>query len=330
MKAVVYEKYGPPEYLELKDIEKPTPGNGEVLVKIYATAVNSWDWDLLCGKPIMIRMWGLFRPKYKILGSDIAGVVEATGKDVDQFKPGDEVFGDLSGSGWGGFAEYVCTPQDNLTIKPSEMTFEEAASLPQAGMLAFQGIYEYGKVSSGDKVLINGAGGGVGTLAIQMAKSIGAEVTAVDSIDKMGLMLKVGADHVLDYTTDDFTRTGLEYDLIIDNVATHSMTDYLRALKPTGTYVMVGGSTSSIFQAILLGSIISKFYNSTKKNSKREIKILAHKPNKDMDRLIELFQAGSIKPILDQTYALKETPEALRRLGEGKVKGKIVVSLKKT
>lgn len=319
MKAIVYHTYGSPEVLKLKEIPKPIPKDKEVLVKVVAVSVNSWDWDLLKGEPILIRMWGLFRPGYNILGSDIAGVVENVGSEVKNLNPGDEVFGDLSASGWGGFAEYVCAPENALALKPANMTFEQAASLPQAGVLAYQGLFDYGKIESGKKVLINGAGGGVGTFAIQIAKSIGTQITGVDSHDKLDMLKELGAEYVLDYRKENFTKTGKKYDLIIDNVANRSLSDYKRALNPGGIFVMVGGSMSTILQAMLFSKLLSTF--GTKK-----LEILAHKPNKDLDALIELYDSGAYQPILEKTYSLSETPEALRLLGEGKAFGKVVIS----
>ena len=323
MKAIVYRTYGSPEVLKLQEIPKPIPKDKEVLVKVVAVSVNSWDWDLLRGEPILIRMWGLFRPGYNILGSDIAGVVENVGSEVKNLNPGDEVFGDLSASGWGGFAEYVCAPENALALKPANMTFEQAASLPQAGVLAYQGLFDYGKIESGKKVLINGAGGGVGTFAIQIAKSIGTQITGVDSHDKLDMLKELGAEYVLDYRKENFTKTGKKYDLIIDNVANRSLSDYKRALNPGGIYVMVGGSMSTILQAMLFSKLLSTF--GTKK-----LEILAHKPNKDLDALIELYDSGAYQPILEKTYSLSETPEALRLLGEGKAFGKVVILVDKT
>ncbi len=319
MKAIVYHTYGTPEVLELQELPKPVPKENEVLVKVMAVSINSWDWDLLKGEPIFIRMWGLFRPGYNILGSDIAGVVEIVGSEVKNLNPGDEVFGDLSASGWGGFAEYVCAPENALALKPANMTFEQAASVPQAGVLAYQGLFDYGKIESGKKVLINGAGGGVGTFAIQIAKSIGVQITGVDSHDKLDMLKELGAEFVLDYRKENFTKTGKKYDLIIDNVANRSLSDYKRALNPGGIFVMVGGSTSPILQAMFFSQLLSAF-------DTRKLKILAHIPNKDLDALIELYDSGAYQPILEKIYSLSETPEALRLLGEGKAFGKVVIS----
>jgi NADPH:quinone reductase-like Zn-dependent oxidoreductase len=213
MKAIVYHKYGSPEELKLQEIPKPIPKDNEALVKVVAVSINSWDWDLLRGEPLLIRMWGLFKPRYHILGSDIAGFVEAVGPKVKYLKPGDQVFGDLSSYGWGGFAEYVCAPEHALALKPANVTFEQAASIPQAGVLAYQGLFDYGKIKSGETVLINGAGGGVGTFAIQIAKSLGAQITGVDSHEKLEMLKELGADHTIDYKKEDFTNTGKHYDL---------------------------------------------------------------------------------------------------------------------
>ena len=320
MKAVIYREYGGPEKLALEEIPKPIPKENQVLIRVHAVSVNSWDWDLLRGEPILIRMWGLFKPKYRILGSDIAGVVENVGQNVINFKPGDEVFGDLSECGWGGFAEYVCAPENTLALKPPNMTFEQAASIPQAGVLAYQGLFDYGKVDAGKKVLINGAGGGVGTFAIQIAKFIGAEVTGIDSSDKLEMLKDLGADHVIDYRKEDFTKSGKHYDLIIDNVANRSLSDYKGTLSPEGIFIMVGGSMSTILQAMLFSKLLSVF-------GSKKLKILAHKPNKDLNALIELCNSGTYQPILEKIYSLSETPEAMRLLGEGHAKGKVVIKI---
>jgi NADPH:quinone reductase-like Zn-dependent oxidoreductase len=267
-------------------------------------------------------MWGLFKPGYYILGSDIAGVVEEVGHKVKNLKPGDQVFGDLSGSGWGGFAEYVCAPENTLARKPANMTFEQAASIPQAGVLAYQGLFDYGKIEAGKKILINGAGGGVGTFAVQIAKSVGAEVTGVDSTGKLEMLKDLGADYVIDYKKEDFTKTGIHYDLIIDNVANKSLSDYKGALNPYGMFVMVGGSMSTILKAMLFSKLLTAF-------GSKKLKILAHKPNKDLSALIELYNSGAYQPILEKTFTLPETPEAMRLLGEGHAKGKVVIKIGK-
>jgi NADPH:quinone reductase-like Zn-dependent oxidoreductase len=261
MKAIVYHRYGSPDVLQLEEVEKPTPGDDEVLVKVHASSVNDWDWGLLRGKPFANRMmFGLLKPKkVKILGLDIAGLVEAVGKNVAQLAPGDEVFGDISGSGFGGFAEYVCARENTLTLKPASMTFEQAAAMPHVGVLGLQGLRYKGEVQPGQKVLMNGAGGGLGTLVIQMAKSIGAEVTGVDSGMKLDMLRSLGADHVIDYTQEDFTRNGQRYDRIIDVAAYRSTFAYKRALAPGGVYGAIGGSSARIMQTLFLGPFIALF-----------------------------------------------------------------------
>ncbi len=263
MKAIVYTKYGPPDVLELKEVEKPTPEDNEVLVKVHAASVNSWDWDRLRGT-FQGRLGAFRKPKNKILGADIAGRVEAVGSNANQFQPGDEVFGDISGfraRDWGGFAEYVCAREDLLALKPASMTFEEAAAVPQAGILALQGLRDKRQIQPGQNVLINGAGGGVGTFAVQIAKSFGAEVTGVDSARKLDMLRKIGSDHVIDYTKEVFTKSGKRYDLILDVVGSRLIFDYKRALSPKGIYVMVGGSTAQGLQAMLLGPWLSRSGN---------------------------------------------------------------------
>jgi NADPH:quinone reductase-like Zn-dependent oxidoreductase len=320
MKAIVYTQYGPPDVLQLKEVEKPSPKGNEVLIRLHAASVNSWDWDLLRGTPFVNRIGGLLKPKHEILGADIAGRVEAVGRNVKQFQPGDEVFGDLCDSGWGGFAEYVCARENAMALKSASMTFEEAAAVPQAAVMALQGLRDYGQTQPGQKVLINGAGGGVGTFAVQIAKLFGAEVTGVDSTRKLDLMRSIGADHVIDYTQEDFTKNGQHYDLILDVVAYRSMFDYARALRPKGVFVIVGGSMARAFQALFLGPWISL-------TGSKRIRLLMHKPNKDLAFLKELLEAGKVVPVIDRRYPLSEVPEALRYLGEGLVLGKVVITV---
>jgi NADPH:quinone reductase-like Zn-dependent oxidoreductase len=321
MKAIVFTKYGSPDFLQLKEVEKPTPKDNEVLVKVHAASVNSWDWELLRGTPFVNRLvFGLLKPKIKILGADMAGRVEAVGKNVKQLQPGDEVFGDISGCGWGGFAEHVCARENALALKPAGKTFEEAAAVPQAALLALQGLRYKGHIQPGQKVLINGAGGGAGTFAIQIAKSFGAHVTGVDSTGKLDMVRSIGADQVIDYTQEDFTRNGQRYDLILDVSAYHPLFDYKRALSPKGIYVMVGGSMALVFQVMFLGPWISM-------TGSRKMGILMHKPNKDMDFMIELLEAGKVVPVIDRRYPLSEVPDALRYFGEGNVKGKVIITL---
>ena len=260
MKAIVYTRYGPPDVLQLQEVEKPAPKDNEVLVKVHAASVNSWDRDLLSGTPFINRLlfFGVLKPKTKILGCDIAGRVEAVGRNVKQFQPGDEVFGDISGCGFGGFAEYVCAHENSLAMKSASMTFGEAAAVPQTAVLALQGLRDKGQIQKGQKVLINGAGGGSGTFAVQIAKSFGAEVTGVDSTGKLDMLRSIGADQVIDYTQEDFTNNGQVYDLILDVVTYRSIFDYKRALSPKGIYVMLGGgSWARVFQNMFLGPYIS-------------------------------------------------------------------------
>ena len=320
MKAIVYKEYGSTNNLRLENAEEPTPAANEVLVKVQAVSINASDYEFVVGKPAYVRMWGLTKPKKQILGSDIAGQVEAVGSKVSQFEPGDEVFGDILGK-WGGFAEHVCAPEKALVKKPGSVTFEEAAAFPQAAVVALQGIRDKGKVQPGQKVLINGAGGGGGTFAVQMAKLYGAEVTGVDSGPKLDMLLGLGADHVIDYTEEDFTKNGKAYDYILDLVAHRSIFDYKRALSSQGRYAMVGGSMSALFQALLLGSLISI-------TGPKKMGMLAVNSNTtDLNHMIELFTTGKINPVIDKIYPLAQVPEALRYLGDGHAQGKVVITV---
>ena len=322
MKAAVYYKYGSPEELKIEELEKPVPKDDEVLVKVFAASINSWDWDLLIGKPYLYRLlFGLLKPRHRIIGSDVAGVVEAIGNKVTSFKPGDEVMGDLSPQGFGTFSEYVCAREELLTSKPPGMNFSEASAIPQAGVLALQALHYNGHPKAGQHILVNGAGGGVGTIAVQLAKSSGAVVTAIDKVQKHNMLRKLGADHVIDYLKENFTKGPVQYDRIIDVIARHSIFDYKRVLKNRGTYCMVGGSISSLLQAGFLGPVISG-------RSGKKIGILAHKANrKDLERLNELFVSGKFKPVIDKIYPLEEIAEAHRYFGEGHVKGKVVINM---
>lgn len=319
MKAIVYTKYGGPEVLQLKEIEKPYPKDDEVLVKVYAVSLNDWDWGLLHGDFINRILNGLLKPKRKILGSDVAGRIEAVGKNAKQFKTGDKVYGDLSGR-WGGFAEYTCAPEKALALKPASMSFDEAAAIPQAAMLAVQGLLDRGEIQPGQKLLINGAGGGVGTFGVQIAKLYGVEVTGVDRAEKLDLLRSMGFDHVIDYTKEDFTKNGQCYDLILDVKTNRSMFDYARALCRNGIYVTVGGSIARLLQALFLGPWISLI-------SKKHIRIVALKPNKDLAYMNELFETGKLKPVIDGPYKLDEVPEAFRIFGKGEHKGKMVITM---
>lgn len=322
MNAIVYSEYGLPENLHWKDVNKPTPKSSEVLIKIHAASINSWDWDLLRGKPFVVRaMYGAFRkPKFQILGADIAGVVSAVGKDVKKLKTGDAVFGDLCADGWSGFAEFVCVPENVLTKKPKYLSFEQAASIPQAGVMALQSLFDKEAVKPGMKILINGAGGGVGTFAIQIAKYLEAEVTAVDNAMKLDLMKSLGADFVIDYMKEDFTNTGIHYDLIIDVVANRSILNYKRSLNKNGRFIMIGGTSSTILQTIFLGSLISLF-------GSKKLGILAHEPNKNLDKILKLIDSKKVRPIIDSVFPLEKVPEAFDHFGSGKVKGKIIIKI---
>jgi NADPH:quinone reductase-like Zn-dependent oxidoreductase len=320
MKAVIYEKYGSPEVLHLAEVEKPTPTDDQILVKIHAVSINGSDREGLVGKPLYARVRGLLRPGNKILGSDIAGRVEFAGVNNTEFKPGDEVFGEIP-EYHGGFAEYVCTSGKTLALKPANLTFEQAAAIPQGGVIALQGIRDKGQVQPGQKVLINGAGGSAGTFAIQLARLYGAEVTGVDNTGKLEFMRSLGAEHVVDYTKEDFTRRGSRYDLILDLIAHRSVFAYQRALQPNGTYFFVGGSVAVLFQILLLGPLI-------RRNKAKNITMLAVPQNrKDLIAITELCVAGKILPVIDRQYSLDEVPEAMRYVGEGRAKGKVVISV---
>ena len=320
MKAIVYHEYGSSDVLKLEEVAKPTPTDDEILIKVHAVSVNRSDWEGLIGKPWYARIGGLRKPSNKILGSDVAGRVEMVGKNNKEFQPGDEVFGEM-GDYHGGFAEYVCTRGRAWVLKPAGLTFEEAAAIPQAGVIALQGIRDKGQVQPGQKVLINGAGGGAGTFAVQLAKLYGAEVTGVDNTGKLDFMRSLGADHVIDYTREDFTKNGKLYDLILDVIAHRSVFAYRRALKPNGSYFAVGGSVVTMFQIFLLGPWI-------RRTSDRNVQVLAVQRNrKDLVAITELCEAGKVVPVIDRRYPLREVPEALRYLGEGHAKGKIVITV---
>lgn len=323
MKAVAFTQYGSPDGLKTIDVPKPVPKDDEVLVRVHTSSINSWDWEFLNGTPFINRlMFGLLKPKpgKQILGADIAGTVETVGRGVTRFKPGEEVFGDLWDH-WGGFAEFACAHETSLQPKPAKANFAQAAAVPQAGVLALQGFRKAGKVKSDQMVLINGAGGGVGTFAIQLAKLSGAQVTGVDASHKLDVVRSVGADHVIDYKQEDFTKTGKRYDLIIDCQGYRSMFDYKRTLKPEGTYAMIGGAMKRVFQLLFLNLLTSRTRESKK------LRLVADGPNKGLADLKELIEAGKLESIIDSTFQLDEVPEAMRYFGEGHHKGKIAISI---
>ncbi len=322
MKAIVCMKYGAPADLQLKEVPKPTPDDDQVLVKVHAASLNAADLETLRGV-FIVRMASPRKPMHKILGSDIAGRVEAVGREVVQFQPGDEVWGDLSyPHGLGAFAEYVCVSENALAPKPASMRFEEAATYPQAAIVALQSLRDKGQLQPGQKALINGAGGGMGTFAVQLAKYFGAEVTAVDSTRKLDMLRSIGADHVIDYTKEDYTRSGQRYDLILDVAAHRSVFDYRRALAPEGIFMTVGGSVATLIQVVTLGALISM-------RGSQRIGLNAWTPNKreDLAFLAELFEAGKVVPVIDRQYPLREVPEALRYLEEEPHLGKIVITV---
>jgi NADPH:quinone reductase-like Zn-dependent oxidoreductase len=324
MKAVVYTRYGSPDVLRLQDIETPAPKDDEVLVRVHAVSINDWDWQLLQGRPLITRLLpagaGLFRPKHHVLGSDIAGRVERGGKDVTRLKSGDAVFGDISGR-WGGLAEYVRAPARALTPIPDGMSFAQAAAIPQAAMLAVQGLRDGCQVRAGQSVLINGAGGGAGTFAIQLARAAGAaEITGVDSAAKFDVMRALGCDHVIDYAEQDFTQTGRQYDAIFDVRTDRPPSAYVRALKPDGVYATVGGAMGRILRALVAAPRL-------RRSSGKHLRIVTLKPNRDISYLCELFAQDKLVPVIDGHYTLDQAPEAFCVFGRGEQRGKLVVSV---
>ena len=319
MKAIVRTRYGPPDVLQFTDIEKPTPANNDVLIELYAASLNPLDRFHLRGAPWNRWIPGLSTPKQPIIGCDIAGRVEAVGKEVKQFQPGDTVFG-VTGLAGGGFAEYVCAPEAKLALKPANISFEDAAAVPIAAITALQALRDKGKLQPGQKVLLDGASGGVGTFAIQIAKSLGAEVTAVCSTRNVDKARSLGADRVLDYTREDFRKSEHHYDLIVGVNAHHSIFDYLRALRPDGTYVAVGGGLPQIFQAMLLAPFLSRI------GHKKTYFFVAKINHKDLVFLKELIEAGKVVPIIDRRYPLSQAADAIRYLEKGHAQGKIVLT----
>ncbi len=345
MKAAVRHEYGPPEALNVEEVQTPTPADDEVLVRVHAASVNRGDWEILTGEPryapVLLQIFGpkprhkvilvnnggasrrrrgLFKPRYKILGTDVAGRVEAVGADVTQFRPGDEVFGDCAYFG-GAFAEYVCVPEKApLVAKPVSMTFEQAAAMPLAASIAVEGLRNKGQVQPGQRVLINGAGGGVGTFAVQIAKLYGAEVTGVDGPGKRDLLRSIGCDHVIDYTQEDFAQKGQRYDVILDIVANRPVLKCKSALTPSGIYLVVGGSWTALWQSVLLGPFISR-------TGKGRVALLLAGPTREiLTHLTELFEAGKVVPVIDGCYPLAAAREALRRVGNNLSEGKVIIT----
>lgn len=320
MKAIICSKYHSPPRVRIEEVPKPDPHAGELLIRVYSTAVNDFDWSLVRGKPNLYRLFfGLSKPKIEIPGIEFSGIVEEVGAGVSTYKSGDAVYGDMSASGWGTFAEYVCVKESDVYFKPNDMPFNEAAALSHAGMLAIQGLIDEGNIQDGQKILINGAGGGVGTLGLQIAKLYHAEVTGVDSGEKLSMMKKQGFDHVLDYTKVDFTRMGQRYDLILDAKTTRAPAAYNRCLTPGGAYITVGGYVGRMLQLVML----KHFY-------KNKMALVNLEQNKDLPFVNELYEKGKIKPVIDGPFSFEETEMALNYFGEGKHLGKVIISLVET
>ncbi|MDZ4751919.1 MAG: NAD(P)-dependent alcohol dehydrogenase [Flavobacteriales bacterium] len=320
MKTLYRTKYGKPDVLSIIETPVPLLKSNEVRIRVHACALNSWDWDQLVGRPLLFRLlFGLFKPKQKVLGADVAGVVEEVGRGVTSLKVGDEVVGDISHV-WGGFAEFVCADEKSFYLKPKLLSWAEAASVPQAAVLAYQSLYDMGFSWKGKQLLINGAGGGVGTFALQYAKREGLEVTCVDSEEKLDALKKMGADHVIDFRKCNYTQTEAKYDWIIDVVANQSVFAYSRALNPGGCFVMNGGKVSSILQVAFLGPLVSMITG-------RKMKMLIHQRNKHLEDILNDLSAGKVRATLDSVYSLSEASAAFRKLGEGKAFGKVVVKI---
>lgn len=321
MKAVVCGRYGPPESLRFTEVEKPVPQHGEVLIKVMAASINAADWHVMRGEPFIGRpMMGTWQgPKYPILGSDIAGEVEAVGEGVTQLKAGDAVFGAMSAHHWSGFAEYVCATEDAVVLKPAGVSFEDAAAAPIAAITALQALRDTGHVQAGQQVLINGASGGVGTFAAQIAKSYGAEVTAVCSTRNIEMVRGLGADHVIDYTQEDFTQSSQRYDLIVAVNGYHPIWDYRRALRPGGVYVMAGGANAQMFQALLLGPALSG------SEGKRLGSVSAKANKPDLLAVGQLLEAGKIKPVIDRSFPLSQIVEAFQYFEGEHARGKVIL-----
>jgi NADPH:quinone reductase-like Zn-dependent oxidoreductase len=325
MKAIVYDKYGPPDVLKLQVVDRPTVSDDDVLVQVRAASVNPYDWHFMRGEPYFMRlMIGLLRPKSNRLGADLAGRVEQVGKNVTGFRPGDEVFGDTGGGPWGSFGEFVCVPENWLDLKPADLTFEQAAAVPLAGITALQGLRDWGDVQPGQQVLIIGASGGVGTFAVQIAKSFGAEVTGVCSTRNAEMVRSLGADHVIDYTQEDFSRRGKRYDLIFQLAGTLSPSGCRRALTPGGTLVLSSGEGGRWFGPLgrMLEAMVSGPFVGQKMVSR-----VARQSKADLGILKQLIETGKVTPLIDRSYSFEEIPEAIRYLEEGHARGKVVVTV---
>src|SRR5215211_1237624 len=322
MKAIVYAEYGSPDVLQFKDVEKPAPKDNEVLVKVHAASANPADWHLMRAEPFLARLAnGLLKPKNTKLGADVAGRVEAIGSNVTRLQVGDDVFGGLTLNELGGFAEYVCANEELVALKPAKLTFEQAAAVPLAAFTALQGLRDKGQIQSGQKVLIHGASGGVGMFAVQIAKSFGAEVTAVCSTRNLDVVRSIGADHVIDYTREDFTQNGKHYDLILAANGYRSISEYRRSLTSRGMYVMTGGAMAQLSEVMLKGPWISMTGN------QKMVNLLAKPNQQDLSFLKGLLETGKVKPVIDRCYPLRETADAIRYLEEGHAQGKVIITV---
>ncbi|MEO9871034.1 NAD(P)-dependent alcohol dehydrogenase [Ekhidna sp.] len=317
MKALTCTSYGPTENLTIKEVEKPHPTSHEVLIRIHYCAVNDYDWSMVRGKPFIYRLlFGLFKPKRPIPGMELSGVVEACGENAGTFNIGDAVYGDISDHGFGSFAEYICINEKAVVSKPDLMPFEDAAALSHAANLAWQGLIDVGQIQKGMKVLINGAGGGVGTLGLHIAKTYDAEVAGVDTGDKLKVMKEIGFDHIIDYKQTDFTKSGKQYDLILDAKTSRAPNSYIPSLTSNGKYVSIGGNIGRLIQLLIARKIF-----------KKSVFMVGLKANKDLNHIHKLYEEGKLKPIIDGPYPLDKTPWAIQHFGEGKHQGKVLISL---
>ena len=317
MKALICKKYGPTSLLAVEEVDRPSPKPNEVLIKVHYSAVNDYDWSMVRGNPFIYRLFfGLFKPKRPIPGMELSGTVEACGEEVSSFKPGDEVYGDISDHGFGSFAEFLAIDEKAIVLKPEKMSFQDAAAFSHAVNLAWQGLIDVGKIQKNMKILINGAGGGVGSLGIQIAKIYQAEVTGVDTGDKLAMMEQIGFDHIIDYKKEDFTRSGKKYDLILDAKTTRAPRAYIRSLTSSGRYVSIGGKIARLLQLLFARKIF-----------KKPVFMVGLKANKDLDQMHQLYTEGKIKPVIDGPYPLLKSPEAIQHFGDGKHTGKVLIAI---